>query len=144
MYMMHMPTGLVIGTAGDMRKTAESLDKIRDAMATTYISKTKKEKAQIMAWMEDETWFTGQEAFDAGFADEMNGAVNLAACEKFLPVMSRLGFKHLPEIPVPEASGTLPIQLVERPPVPPVKDIVRSRRDRLIDEDIEQLLTTTG
>jgi len=45
--------------------------KINDSLANDYIKKTGKDKEQILAWMEDETWFTAEEALENGFVDRI-------------------------------------------------------------------------
>jgi ATP-dependent Clp protease protease subunit len=71
MIMIHKPSGIAIGTADDMIKTAEVLDGIQNALATTYAEVSKKSIKEINKMMNDETWFTGEEAISAGFADEL-------------------------------------------------------------------------
>lgn len=96
MFMMHNPSGLVIGGAIDMRKVADSLDKIRDSMVGVYAAKSKKTADEIIAMLDDESWLDADEAKDAGFADVVSGKQDLSACAKFLPVLAKLGCKHIP------------------------------------------------
>ena len=58
--MIHDPMSLVIGSAEDMRKEAELLDKVRDQIAGIYQRKSGKSKKAIVELMKDETWFTGK------------------------------------------------------------------------------------
>lgn len=67
--MIHEPYSLVIGTADDMRKEADLLDKVNGTIAQTFVNKTGKTAEEIKDFMAAETWFTAQEAFDAGFID---------------------------------------------------------------------------
>ena len=67
--MIHEPWSIVIGMAEDMRKEADLLDKVAGSIANTYINKTGKTDAEIHDYMAAETWFTAQEALDAGFID---------------------------------------------------------------------------
>jgi ATP-dependent Clp endopeptidase proteolytic subunit ClpP len=78
-FMIHDPWGIMIGNADEMRKTAELLDKIKGTMANTYVEKTGMELKKINALMNDETWYTAQEAKDAGFADEIGDEMKIAA-----------------------------------------------------------------
>lgn len=71
MLMIHQPWSMVMGDANDMRHEAELLDKVSGVILQHYIDKTGQEKAQLQTWMDDETWFTAQEALDAGFADSI-------------------------------------------------------------------------
>jgi ATP-dependent Clp endopeptidase proteolytic subunit ClpP len=97
LFMMHNPSGIVMGTASDMRKTADLLDKVRGTLLTVYAGKSTKSEQDIVGLLEDETWFNAEEALAAGFADEIAGAMDLAACAKFVPVMAKAGFKHVPK-----------------------------------------------
>ena len=98
LFMIHKASGMVVGTSDDMRDFAEKLDKVNGSIATTYMGKTKKEEAEINDLMAAETWMTAAEAYDFGFIDEIAGEADMAACAKFVPVMAKAGFQHIPEI----------------------------------------------
>lgn len=117
MFMMHLPSGVVMGTATDMRKTADALDKIRDSMVTAYVSKSKKSTEDVTSMMDEETWFTAAEAKEAGFADEVGSKKDLEACAKFVPVMAKMQFKHIPR------------EIIGQAGVPAAKDLERALRD---------------
>lgn len=68
-YMIHNPYTWAVGDAASMRKTAGMLDKVTDSLIKTYTNKTGKASAEIRQLMDAETWFTAEEAKDAGFAD---------------------------------------------------------------------------
>lgn len=72
MFMIHDPWGMSVGGADEMRKYADSLDKIRDVILTTYVSKTGGDEAEISAWMKAETWMDAKEAVDRGFATSVS------------------------------------------------------------------------
>ncbi len=93
--MIHDPSSGVMGGAAEMRRTADLLDKVRQQIIDTYGKKIgdKATKEQIAAWMAAETWFTGQEAVDAGLADEVSGAIKMAACAN----LDKRNFKNAPE-----------------------------------------------
>jgi ATP-dependent protease ClpP protease subunit len=97
LYMMHNPSGMVIGTASDMRKTADILDKVRETMVGAYVSKSGKLDLDIKDLLEVETWLDADEAKAAGFIDEIGIQMDMAACAKFVPVMAKMGFKHIPK-----------------------------------------------
>jgi len=98
LYMMHNPSGLVIGEAKDMRQTADILDKIRDTMVGAYASKSGKPEGEIKTLLDAETWFDANEAKEAGFIDVVGEKMDMAACGKFIPAMNKMGFKHMPQI----------------------------------------------
>lgn len=68
MFMIHKAWTGMWGNAEDLRKEADLLDKIDGTLAETYADKTGKDITAIAEWMAAETWFTAQEALDAGFA----------------------------------------------------------------------------
>ncbi len=67
--MIHEPWSMMAGSADDMRKEAELLDKVRGTIAKTYIDKSGKEEAEILNMMAEETWLTADEALEGGFVD---------------------------------------------------------------------------
>ena len=70
MMMIHSPSLATMGNASELRKTADLLDKVQDALAGIYVAKTGKSKDEINDLLDDETWMTADEAKAAGFADE--------------------------------------------------------------------------
>lgn len=68
-YMIHNASGMVWGDKNVMRDTADLLEKVEGSIVSDYVAKTSKEQQQIIDWMNDETWFSAQEAIDNGFAD---------------------------------------------------------------------------
>lgn len=72
MVMIHKAWTGLYGNADDLRKEADLLDKIDGTLVDTYAARSGKDKAVIADWMAAETWFTAQEAVDAGLADAIN------------------------------------------------------------------------
>jgi ATP-dependent Clp endopeptidase proteolytic subunit ClpP len=79
MLMIHDPSGLVMGTAADMRSMAEALDKMKAGMVGAYRTKSGREHAEIEALMQAETWLTAEEAVELGLADRIDEPVRMAA-----------------------------------------------------------------
>jgi len=98
MYMVHNPSGLTMGEAKDMRKSADVLDKIRDTMVGIYVNKSKKSEDDVKKLLDDETWYNADEAKENNFVDEIVEKMDMAACAKFIPVMKHYGFKYIPKI----------------------------------------------
>ena len=69
--MIHDPSSYAFGNAADLRKEADLLDKLRDAIAKVYADKSGKPLDQIKAKMAEETWFTGDEALEFGLVDSI-------------------------------------------------------------------------
>jgi ATP-dependent Clp protease protease subunit len=77
--MIHDPAGLVMGTAEDMRATAEALDKVKGSLIQGYASKSGKAEEEIATLMAAETWLDANEALALGFIDRIAEPVKLAA-----------------------------------------------------------------
>jgi ATP-dependent Clp protease protease subunit len=103
MLMIHNPHGAVFGGAEEMRRTAELLDKVKGQIVDSYTRRVE-DRDQLAAWMTAETWFTGKEAVDAGFADEVTGSVSVAAFAGIDKLAAKLGWKHTPQPPGPTAA----------------------------------------
>ena len=105
MMMIHQAAALAIGNAGDMLAMAELLEKMDGQIAGTYAARTGKPQDEFAEMMAAETWFTGQEAVDAGLATHLMESKRVTAA--FDPkVLNR--YKHQPKqlaamfVPKPE------------------------------------------
>jgi ATP-dependent Clp protease, protease subunit len=79
MLMLHDPSGLVAGTAADMRAMAVALDRMKAGMVAAYRQKSGRDDAEIEALMRDETWLSADEAVALGLADRVEAPVRMAA-----------------------------------------------------------------
>lgn len=77
--MIHNAWGVAIGDAEDMRRMAETLDTISDAIIGIYERQTENDRDQIIEWMDAETWFNADAAIEAGFADAMEEGITAEA-----------------------------------------------------------------
>ena len=77
--MIHDPSGMVIGTAADMREMAGTLDKIAGSMVRGYAGRSGKTEDEIAVLMAAETWFDAAEALEAGLATQLAEPVRIAA-----------------------------------------------------------------
>lgn len=69
--MIHPAWGFAIGPAPDMREMADLLDKQTDVLAGIYAERSGKPAEHWRTLMDAETWFTAEEAVEAGLADEI-------------------------------------------------------------------------
>ena len=76
--MIHDAAGLAIGNARDMRDMAEVLDRVSDSIAGIYADRSGRPIAEFRTAMSRDTWYTAQEAVDAGLADEVAAAPDAA------------------------------------------------------------------
>lgn len=67
--MIHNAWLIAIGDRNDFDKVSSTLGQFDAAMARLYARRTGADEAEVSAWMDEETWFTGEAAVEAGFAD---------------------------------------------------------------------------
>lgn len=79
MYMIHNPWTIGSGDARELRKTADTLDKLRNAMLNDYQKKTGIAEEELITMLDEETWLTASECIDKGFADETIEGLQVAA-----------------------------------------------------------------
>jgi len=116
LFMVHQPWAFTVGNEEDHEKQIEILRQVGGSLAKTYMSKTNKTEDEIKEMMKSETWLSSDQAIEAGFADEISGQIDIAACAKFVPKMVKSGFKNIPETIRPKQT-------------PNVKDAERALRD---------------
>lgn len=78
-YMIHNPLTVMVGDAGELRKTADLLDKMKGDFISTYKKKSGKDEQEISDMMDAETWLTAAEAIEEGFADDSEDYGEIAA-----------------------------------------------------------------
>jgi len=71
--MIHDGHGLAIGNAADMRELADLLDKSSDNIASIYAERAGGSVEEWRTAMKAETWYSAEEAVEAGLADKING-----------------------------------------------------------------------
>ena len=69
--MIHDGSGLVWGTAADMRSTADLLDKLSNTVADIYAARAGQSVEFWRNLMIEEVWYNAAEAVEAGLADEI-------------------------------------------------------------------------
>lgn len=99
--MIHNPMSAAYGNAKELTKEVEILDKCAASMRTVYIDKTGLPENRIKQIMDEETWFTAEEAVEQGFADELDESVQVNACMKPNRILAIAGcewdLKNLPQ-----------------------------------------------
>lgn len=73
LFMMHQPSGLVMGTPVDMRAMAANLEKVGEQIRGVYTDKTGMKPERVTTMMDEETWLTAEEAHKLGFVDTITG-----------------------------------------------------------------------
>jgi ATP-dependent Clp endopeptidase proteolytic subunit ClpP len=79
LFMIHNAWGGAMGEAKDMRKTAETLDKISGELTDIYRKKTGLSYEALQEMMDEETWLNAEEAYDLGFVDVISDSIKVAA-----------------------------------------------------------------
>lgn len=79
-FMIHLPSAYSVGNATEFRKMADTLDQITEGLLNVYEGKSTKTREELLEMMKNETWMTGSEAKEYGFADEVETEKKIAAC----------------------------------------------------------------
>lgn len=67
--MIHEASTFAFGNKKDVQKTLNALETIDDSILSIYENKTGQSKEQLTEWLDEEKWFTADEAVEYGFAD---------------------------------------------------------------------------
>ena len=102
--MIHSPWGGAIGTADEMRNTADTLEKMDDMLVDFYVDSIKKRNKagddtpmRVKEMMVAETWLTAQQAHDLGFIDEVIQGGQYENQINAIPMQNRLSqYRHTP------------------------------------------------
>ena len=79
LFMIHNAWGGSMGNASDLRKTAETLEKISGELTDIYVKKTGLAVERITEMMDEETWLNADEAYEMGFVDTVSDSIKVAA-----------------------------------------------------------------
>lgn len=108
--MIHDAWGIGIGPAAVMRDLASRLDKVSDNIASIYADKAGGTVANWRDFMLAETWYSAEEAVDAGLADRIEGdtaAADTPAENAFdLSVFTYAGRRAAPAPPLPSSDAS--------------------------------------
>jgi ATP-dependent Clp endopeptidase proteolytic subunit ClpP len=108
--MVHEAWGLCVGNAADMRQLADLLDHLGDNIASIYAAKAGGTVEEWRAIMAVETWFSAEEAVEAGLADRVGDGTtdDDAGAAKARFDVSIFNFAGRAHAPGPKASATPP------------------------------------
>ena len=86
-FMIHDPVVFAYGYYGavDFQKCLNMIDKIKQGIINAYAEKTGKDKSELAELMTAETWYTGDEAVENGFCDEVMFEDETAKADKSPP-----------------------------------------------------------
>jgi ATP-dependent protease ClpP protease subunit len=109
--MIHRAWALAVGNRNVMADLAGLLDRIDGVMADTYAARADKPRAEILAAMDAETWFSAEEAVAFGLAD--------AVAEPMAVAASALDPARFKNVPASLLSRTVPPQATASAPAVP-------------------------
>lgn len=92
MLMIHNPWSMAMGDADDLRKEADVLDKLKATLVNAYVRKTGRERGEIEAMMDEETWLDATEALGMNFIDGIED--DLEAAASITPEQARARFDN--------------------------------------------------
>ena len=69
--MIHEASTFTWGNKSDIQKTLNALETIDESILSIYSEKTGQSNEQLEEWMNEEKWFTADEAVEFGFADSV-------------------------------------------------------------------------
>ena len=126
MLMVHLPWTGLYGNSEELRKTADVLDKYGDAIINVYKSKFNKSNDEILDFMKNETWITGEYAKDFGLNYvllEDDNEIKIAACA------NKPTYKNAPK----NINDYLKISKKDDNMSKPTKDIVQNTTDKPVE-----------
>ncbi len=80
-FMVHRCWTMAMGNCKDFRSTADIMEMMDKDIAATYVERTGKDEADIIAMMDAETWMDADEALAQGFVHEINRIERKARAE---------------------------------------------------------------
>ncbi len=94
MMMIHRPWSMSMGDADELRRNAALLDKVEGNLVSAYVKKSGLSDDEVRDMLAAETWFTGSEAVERGFADQLAEPLTAAAS---LNTNRMKEFSHMPK-----------------------------------------------
>lgn len=98
MLMIHNAMWGAYGDAQVLRSAADVIEGISETVAQIYVERSKKDAAEVKALMDAETWMSGAQAVELGFADkELNrSGEEIAQATQLARSFNMKGFQHAP------------------------------------------------
>lgn len=76
MMMVHEAWTVVVGSKSDIQKTVDMMAKLDDSLLDIYMTKAQCTRDEMKQFVENETWFTADEAIELGFATKVDDVVD--------------------------------------------------------------------
>ncbi|MBH0121552.1 ATP-dependent Clp protease proteolytic subunit [Rhodococcus sp. CX] len=104
--MIHQPFMYTAGQAADLRADADRLDKMTESLIDVYATRSQSSRDYFREAVEAETWYTADEAVEAGLADRVDRSVSasdLGAVTASIKNFRYSGRENAPEPRMPVA-----------------------------------------
>jgi len=95
--LVHNPWTMTMGSADELRKEADNLDKFQDAIVNIYKKQTGQRKSAIKSLMDEDKWIDAKEAKAFGLIDKIVEPENVQNVTQ--TVMNKVRDKKYPDIP---------------------------------------------
>jgi hypothetical protein len=93
--MIHNPWDCACGDANELRRDADQLDRLRDQIVSIYAKRTGLAADELVAMMDEETWFSAADALDKKFITSVSEGLTVAASN-----VKPFGFRKAPDSPL--------------------------------------------
>lgn len=122
--MVHDGWTMAVGSAKEMRKTADLLDKQSDIIASVYADRTGQPVEFWREVMSEDSWYNAEEALEAGLIDEIEGKPKAEEADSFdLSVFAHAGRDSAPAPRTkPQLKDEHAPELAELPAAPVVEE----------------------
>ena len=119
--MIHNPWTALMGDAATLRKEADTLDKMRQALLSFYRSRFDRTDAEIVAMMDAETWISGEEAEGYGLK------VTILEDEAKSRAAAKATLKKVYNIRISEGIKNMTNEEIKPEEVKPVEEVVEEK-----------------
>lgn len=119
--MIHAPWGGIAGNAKEMRQYADVLDTYADAMADAYVTQSGKDKADVLALLQDgvDHYYTGEQALAEGFATKLISSTAQEPDEQSKAAAKQLLNRYAASFSgAPEGIAEMAVAAMQRAPLP--------------------------
>ena len=104
--MIHDPWTFAMGSSDDLRKMADTMDRMKEDIINLYVERSALNRDEIVQMMSDETWISADDAVEYGFASRVEDTAEIAASLD----LGIYGFKRAPLalLPKTQVADTAP------------------------------------
>ncbi|WP_300760275.1 head maturation protease, ClpP-related [Janthinobacterium sp.] len=127
MMMIHKAWTYTMGNADELRKTANEMDKIDNAVTESYVSKFVGTKEELVALLAKEEWLNAEECKTLGFCDEI---LNVEEKKQEEPIKNSILEKYKNKVITPVVNEEIKVEepkeeepIIEEPKVEEPKQI---------------------